>query len=239
MSIVSAILVGVSEYTLFGLHKLPFCKNDLRELKASLIYGLGVREENIITLGENGMVLAKDLFDKLAEFIDVVSPDDTVIFYFSGHGGKGYFTLTDQRIRCDEILNLLMETAAKCKIIIMDCCRSGEYAWDSIQQWWLGDVKNDWKKQNYAIMTSCGAGQDSGFDFGRELSIYTSFLCDAINATFLISDGKKSLNAINEVLICYAIRSYYEGKNIIQDPVFLTSMNDAILFDVDAKAQTN
>ena len=88
-------------------------------------------------------------------------------------------------------------------------------------------------------MTSCGAGQNSGFDFSRELSIYTSFLCDAINATFLISDGKKSLNAINEVLICYAIRSYYEGKNIIQDPVFLTSMNDAILFDVDAKAQTN
>lgn len=236
MGTVKALLVGVSEYTLFGLYKLPFCKNDLQEMKTTLIYGLGVRKENITALGENGTVLAKDLFSKLTEFIDTISRDDTVIFYFSGHGGNGYFTLTDQRVNCDEILNLFIGTTAKYKIIIMDCCRSGEYAWDSIQQWWLDDVKNAWKEQKYALMTSCGAGQDSGFDFARELSVYTSFLCDAINAKFLISDGKKSLNAINKVLGYYAIRSYYEGKNyVIQDPIFLTSTNEPILFDVDTK----
>lgn len=47
-------------------------------------------------------------------------------------------------------------------------------------------------------MASCGANQSSGFDEANEISLYTSFVCDALTARFLVRKGKKSLEAINE-----------------------------------------
>ncbi len=82
-------------------------------------------------------------------------------------------------------------------------------------------------------MASCGANQSSGFNEDNEISLYTSFVCDALTARFLIKKGKKSLEAINEAIFHLAEVSNRKGKHNFQQPVFRSSVGGTIFFDVE------
>lgn len=66
--------------------------------------------------------------EKLKEFIRGVSPRpaDTVVFYFSGHGGHDdrghYLALAGGRLYRDEVRELLAEKGCRLNVIITDCC---------------------------------------------------------------------------------------------------------------------
>lgn len=71
-------------------------------------------------------------------------------------------------------------------------------------------------------MASCGAEQYSSFNEDKGISLYTSFVCDALTSHFLIRKGKKSLDTINvffdvEEYNPYKIARIYEetDNNII------------------------
>ena len=82
-------------------------------------------------------------------------------------------------------------------------------------------------------MASCGADQYSGFSEDNEISLYTSFVCDALTARFLIRKGKKSLEAINEAIFHLAEVSNRKGKRNFQQPIFRSSIGGTIFFDVE------
>lgn len=87
MKNVKAFVVGVSNYTFNnGNNDLPFCKNDIKAVNNALVEGLNVESENILILGTLGKVTKLSFEYNFEEFCKGLKEDDTLIFYFSGHG---------------------------------------------------------------------------------------------------------------------------------------------------------
>ena len=91
-----AFIIGVSKYFISGASDLLFCKNDIIAIRTAFIHGLTVAPENIITCGLTDVVTIDDFMTSLREFEKITQDDDTLLFYFSGHGitidGKLFFT---------------------------------------------------------------------------------------------------------------------------------------------------
>jgi uncharacterized caspase-like protein len=130
-----ALVIGVSDYN--SLPHLPFCKNDANEVykvMASCNYEisdplLGRVEGDII---KNSVV---DFFTN-----GKVAPQDTLIFYFSGHGipedrpdGDYFLGSSDidpQRpyvkgFSFDELSKTIRRSESRKIIVILDCCYAG------------------------------------------------------------------------------------------------------------------
>ena len=71
MGEIKAILVGVSDYSQFSnanMRNLPLCINDIMFMEFALVKGLSVKPENIVKLGENGIVTGEE-FVRTIQFI--------------------------------------------------------------------------------------------------------------------------------------------------------------------------
>jgi uncharacterized protein YjbI with pentapeptide repeats len=132
-----AMIISISDYA-NNLPALDFCKNDGEEmynLLKSLRYE--IRDNNKLI----GNVKFETMRSAIFEFFTspAVRPDDTLLFYFSGHGvldrnANTYFATSD--IDPDKPLekgipfiffNEVLQTSKSRKIVtILDCCYSGE-----------------------------------------------------------------------------------------------------------------
>ncbi len=46
-----AVVVGVSNYRLEGFNELPYCRNDITEIRCALVQGLNILASDIIVCG--------------------------------------------------------------------------------------------------------------------------------------------------------------------------------------------
>ena len=127
MGTIKALLVGVCEYPALKAPSLPFCKNDLYAIKNALQSGLCIAKENILLCGENGTVTIKKLIDSIKTILSTAHPEDTFIFYFSGHGGKNCLALSDGKVNLQSLVDLIEQVPLKSKIAILDSCHSGSF----------------------------------------------------------------------------------------------------------------
>ncbi len=131
-----ALIISISDYNDESLPQLDFCKNDGEEMYQTLTK-LGYEiQENQKIVGKSDF---KNIRDNLISFFRKdASLDDTLLFYFSGHGvldgyGGRFFATTDIDTSIPEqdgvqfeILNEQMKkSVAQKKIAILDCCFSG------------------------------------------------------------------------------------------------------------------
>jgi len=131
-----ALIISVSDYKDKNLSKLDFCINDGEEMYATLKtlgYEIPLNRKMI------GKVSRKTMHEQMIEFFRKdVDVDDTLLFYFSGHGvldgyGGRFFANTDVTSEIPELagirFELLNEQMAKSpaekKVAILDCCFSG------------------------------------------------------------------------------------------------------------------
>lgn len=230
-----ALLVGVSVYPDYGPDKqLPLCRNDIFEVRNALITGLNVNPRDILICGEDGFVSVEDLIQKLNEATAKLTENDTFIFYFTGHGGDSCLYLSYQAIYLQELIDIIEKIPTKNKIIILDSCHSGDFEISGLKKFDIEKTVGEFAGHGYAVLASCGANQVSGFNFPREMSLYTSFLCDALTCSALIREGKKSLETI-----CKAIEQYSSAweSNHPQDdrqhPIFRSNIGGTIFFSVE------
>lgn len=233
MGAIKALLVGVSDYSAVGGPNLPLCKNDLYAMRSACIHGLKASLDNILLCGETGKVTKIELVASIKNALNEVTEDDTFIFYFSDHGGSNCLVLSDGLIELQSLINLMERVRAKSKIVILDSCYSGGFALDSIPIMDINETIEHFAGRGFAVLASCGAGQVSGFNSDRQISLYTSFVCDALTSHFLIRKGKKSLEAINEAIFRYAEASNRKNGRNFQQPVFRSSIGGTIFFDVE------
>lgn len=233
MGTIRALLVGVCEYLTVKCTPLPLCKNDLFAMRIALIQGLNVDADNILLCGEKGTVTKNELITSIRTVLNGATKEDTFIFYFSGHGSKNWLVLSDGLIELQDLIDTIEKIQIRSKIVILDSCHSGSFALDSVPSIDIDETVEHFAGRGFAVLASCGAEQFSGFNYDREISLYTSFVCDALTSRFLIRKGKKSLETINESIFRFAeVTNKKSGRNF-QQPIFRSSMGGTIFFDVE------
>ena len=126
-----ALIVGIDGY---NQAPLSGCVNDAKAVDAVLKrHGTGsLNFETLLRISPPGSLTKPDLRSAIRQLFE--TPCDTALFYFSGHGlissGEGYIVTTDaeqddEGIQMTEILGLANKSPVKNKVIILDCCYSG------------------------------------------------------------------------------------------------------------------
>ncbi len=233
MSKIKALLVAVCEYPVTKSEPLPLCKNDLYAIKKALINGLKVSVEDICLCNESGFVSSKDLIQSMQTILQSTTDEDTFIFYFTGHGGKNCLALSDGLISLQELVDVIEKIPTKNKVIILDSCHSGGFSIGEAPQIDISETVENFAGYGYAVLASCGAEEYSGFNRERNISLYTSFLCDALSSRFLIRKGRKTLEAVNSAVFHYASAWNRKKHGNVQQPIFRSNIGGTIFFEVE------
>lgn len=229
---IKTLCVGVNDYSAMGQRNLPFCINNIVQITDALISGLKADKSNVSYCGSNGNVTTSDFIDFLNKIISQTTAEDTFIFYFSGHGGNlsigHYLLLSDGLIKTQEIINHMDMVPAKTKIIIIDSCMSGNFKVDqSITFDETTDI-TEFIGKGYAVISSSNETQYSWRHPDKPVSLFTSFLCDAMKDRHIIRQGKKSLNDIVRLLFLYLDVWNKRNPQRQQCPIFRTDMGGTI-----------
>ncbi|MCY8281762.1 caspase family protein [Bacillus inaquosorum] len=196
MGRIKAFLVGVSEYSGIGAPDLPFCKTDIINVNKALREGLQLDDMDIFQMGmtNNGHVATVDFLHALELFIGNLQKDDIFIFYFSGHGTSSEIhniVFSDGLLCTQDIINKIGESLAKSKVLLIDCCYSGNFRVEGTKSTNLEESIESFQGSGYAILSGSNAIEPSYG--GRNGSIFTNILCDGLTNKFLIKKGELSL----------------------------------------------
>lgn len=153
-----AFLVAVSDYSGSGLCNIN-CKNDLPALRQALIRGLAINPDDIITMGDSGIVHSSDMID-LLKTIKTCEEQDTIIFYFSGHGSNGKIHFSDCGLNLKVLIDFFKSLSQK-KILIFDSCYSGQA---EINHELSLDKDIELFDDKCAVLASCLINEESGFN---------------------------------------------------------------------------
>lgn len=128
-----AVVVGVSSYAGSGLHDLPACAPEARQVADALAsaHACGVPAEQVDLLMED-LATPPAISQKLATIAADCKSEDIFLFYFAGHGEadetEGFVLRTapdasgSSRLTRDQIVKAISATAARGVLIILDCC---------------------------------------------------------------------------------------------------------------------
>ena len=168
------VLVGINNYE--NLSDLNFCADDCRDLaKTFELVTQNFEDREIIALhdfqsNEEFIPKKENILSSIAKFSSA-QPEDTILFYFSGHGEidpneeRPVLCLTDTQeddfagtgLTLDTLLEALATSQAQHKLVFLDACRSGSITnrvIDRVQQ------QTDRDSNLYAIV-SCKKKQSS------------------------------------------------------------------------------
>ena len=235
MAVLRALVIGVSNYTAMNQYDLPFCKNDILAVCDALVCGLKVEKTNIATCGNTGTVIGADFIGALQNLISATTAEDTLIFYFSGHGGTlpdgHHLLLSDCFVSTKDIIGRLESIPAKNKIIFLDSCMSGNFNINQTAVLNINDTVEEFAGKGYAVFASSNATQVSYGHPDKPISLFTSFLCEAIKDVYIIKKGKKSLYDISKLVFLYL--DIWNKKNLEkQHPIFRANMGGTIFFEI-------
>ncbi|MGD2166498.1 MAG: caspase family protein [Gammaproteobacteria bacterium] len=193
------LFAGISDYP--GKDEdLPYTADDAVRLRDALIAGAGLQEADQVTLVDEAAT--RDALRRAIEDIGRrARPEDTFVFFFSGHGDRVARTdgpqitdpdaldetieMYDGAISDDELRDMLAVVEAGTSLIFLDSCFSGGFAKDLISvpgRMGLFSSEED--------VTSSVAAK---FQAGGYLSL---FLADAIETRLADSDGDNAVSAI-------------------------------------------
>jgi uncharacterized caspase-like protein len=118
-----AVMAGVSKYKNPG-NDLPHPRADATEIYDILklrteISGLRLLTDEKATVS-NILKTTRELFSQ-------TKPEDSVLFFFSGHGNNELFSAYDAPLKFDQLRAIFKETKAKRKIIFADSCHAGTF----------------------------------------------------------------------------------------------------------------
>jgi hypothetical protein len=237
MSKLHALIVGVSDYSAMKEIDLPFCKNDISLMADALVNGLKAESSDILICGKGGIVTKNQLQIALSRLVTVSTPDDTIIFYFSGHGGsltKGHhLLLSDEAINTQDIISYFDKIPAKNKIICIDACMSGDFKVDQQLFININDTVADFAGKGYAVFASSNSVQVSCAHPDFPISLFTYFFCEALKDKHIIRNGLKSLFDIKNLLFLYLSVWNKNNPGKEQTPIFRANMGGTIFFEIE------
>jgi len=218
-----AVLIGVENYKDQRIADLRYTVDDAKTLYAALTapqYG-GFDKQNVKlltddALNENLKPTRRNILSIIKTWLMQTQPEDTVLFYYSGHGilgrdGKSYLTPIDAELnlledsavsldRVNEILDNRDLVRAKKVIVILDSCHSGarvgaKAAGD------LGQILSPafTKAEGRVTLASCSADEQSYEDPNKKHGVFTYYLTQALKGEADNNGNRDGYITISEV----------------------------------------
>lgn len=223
----AALVVGINFYK--GGDNLKGCVNDANSITNLLGYHENGEQnfqvKDLYAPSEEKALTSKELLSEIKELFSN-QHNDTVLFYFSGHGGMtsentGYIVTSDTNsietsILMTDLITIVNASPVKNKIIIMDTCHSGAMGThpDFIEQ---GSCIGE----GVTILTASSKEQvsmESGGDLLNRHGVFTRLLIDALEGGAASILGQITPGSI------YAHVDKALG-NFGQRPIFKTNTN--------------
>ena len=228
-----ALLVSVGNYQKQNLVDLVTWKSDLDLIQRGLTQGLKLKEENLRVLGSEGCVSVRELALAIQNFAKMLKKEDTFFFYFSGHGRNGELTFSDMGLALPSILAFIGELPCKNKIVILDCCYSGDFQTEGTRGMSLEDSAESFAGHGMAILASSSANEVSRLDESGQYSLYTGIVNMAMLSRRNVRQGRISLHAIQQNIqeLMEIWNNHYSEQR--QQPIFRSNIGGTIYFEVE------
>lgn len=217
-----AVVVGVNEYQRSGVSDLKFAVSDAKMFAQALVDEVGVPKEQVFLYTTEAtdpgeMPRLTNLVFRLEWLQERVKPDDTVFFYFAGHGvetegetfllmdnadNRSKATLTMSTLNASLLFDLLDECHAKDTLVVLDACRNDPAAGRGDQDNPMTDTMSRGlvfkpsaaasKERNLATLFACGVGERSYEWPEKGHGYFTYFLVEGLK-----SGGKVTLGGLS------------------------------------------
>jgi len=169
-----ALIVGV------GIASCPYTTYDALDMKNALIkHGWNTAQIKCLT----GLLEASktNILNKIEGWLDLnEDADDTVLFYFSGHGYYGHICAaniieggdpSNYEISSKELDDAFSKLESEKVVIIFDSCMSGSFT----------DLINPLSKSGRMILSACGSLETSVGSEELKNGLFTYYLSKALN----------------------------------------------------------
>lgn len=214
-----ALLIGINDYP--GNNKLKGCIEDINQVK----YAIERNGDGSPNFDVRMMPDVQTAAEAMAAIEHLFSGDgDTALFYFSGHGyvnttgaeivmphdistGTQYYT----GIQMSSIMNIVNNSKVRNKVIILDCCHSGNMGKYNLQD--AGSIL----QSGVSILTACREDETAMEAGGHGL--FTEMLCMALNGGAADYCGNITMGGV----YAYIDRSFGPWD---QRPVFKTNVTE-------------
>lgn len=190
-------IFSVPKYKSENITSLPFTVNDGMAMKELFIKHFGTDESNIISLGNNNNqeVQRTDILRNVRYISRIAEPEDTLIFYFSGHGFSdgniGYLATfeTDRDFPSDTCISIprikeeLKNSKAKRKMLIIDSCHSGIGAGKNLPSQMSKDFEESLfanLSEGWVVFSSCKRNEESYFLEDKFMSVFSFYLIEGL-----------------------------------------------------------
>ena len=145
------VAVGVSDY--------PGTERDLRlpaNDAATMQYVSSKNSNAVSVLLTNSNATKANVISRLRSTFSKAKEGDVIIFFFSGHGSPGAFSLYDARVSYAEIRKVMAQSKARNKLVFADACFSGK-----MRQGRAGKAAQAFSKYNIVLFLSSRSNETS------------------------------------------------------------------------------
>ncbi len=230
-----AVIVGVGRYT--SMPSLKFTDDDAYRFYSFLKSpeGGALPDEQIAVLVDEAAT-RENVLRTMRQYFLKADANDVVLFYFSGHGLEGCFLPVDfdgynNKLRHEEIKQVLMQSKAKHKLCIADACHSGTLSYGlaakgpapySLDKYYQAFEDSD---GGVALLMSSKAEELSLEDHGLRQGVFTYYLLQGLK-------GRANANG-DHIITIRELYNYVYGKvreytSNVQTPVLTGVYDDAM-----------
>ncbi len=192
-----AVIVGVNKYEDVDHYgELQVCVNDAEAIQHQFLSS-GYESARIRLLTDNTKLelpTRENVLVALKSIAVATEPEDTLVFFYSGHGveedGESYLvakngrhmTLSDTAIMISRVKQIMGQSPARAKVIILDACHSGAQIEGKGPKHMTDEfIRRVFEQaEGLAILASCKQGQVSYEWRTNERSVFTYYLLEAL-----------------------------------------------------------
>ncbi len=241
-----AILIGINNYVDESINNLKYSVNDINEFYNILIDSdLGnFKSENInlLTDDSESKPTRNNIISKLNIISRTAQTTDILLFYFSGHGyvvnNKPYFLCSDTfrnsldqtAISIEYIKNVLKESLARVKILILDSCHSGSIRGVKDSGIMTRELFNSVfpPPEGFVVMASCKLNEVS-FEWGEvEHGVFSYYLLEGLRGGAYRSDDSIITVSDAHQYTSSKVKQWAFPKGLEQNPTLEQAVTGAI-----------
>lgn len=187
-----AVLVGINHYADPYISDLTVCVDDVTSVQQLLAPGYHATQL-LTDATPEALPTRANILSALGAIAQAAGPDDLLLFYFSGHGlaegSTSYLLPYDARLTAlkhtalamHDLHELLAQSAARAKVIILDACHSGAALGKAAPTMTAEFIQGVFAEaEGMAILASCKQGQRSWEWTEQRRSVFTYYLLEAL-----------------------------------------------------------